>query len=118
MSDALGIGLRLTVFGTGLVFLALGLLWGIMTLLLALDGHWVATRSQVLPSDERGQQKKEAELPSSLVAAITTSVLYHRARRTVTPLTFPTSHPMAADAPSWVALGRGRQMLRWPFRRR
>ena len=118
MSDALGIGLRLTVFGTGLVFLALALLWGIMTLLLALDGRWAATRKHVLPSDEGGLQQEGPELPSALVAAITTSILHHRARHGRVHLAVPSSQGTTATVASWVTLGRTRQMLRWPFRRR
>ena len=104
----LGWGLQMTVVGMGLVFLLLALLWGLLTLVLALDkspdeAHKFEPAAETtLEADDR--------LPADLVAAITTAVLKHRStlRRGRTP-------PSNEDATGsrWVATGRTRQNTSW-----
>lgn len=106
--ENLGWGLQMTVVGMGLVFLLLALLWGLLTLVLALD-KTPAETSAVQTAAET-TRKSDDRLPADLVAAITAAVLKHRStlRRGSTP-------PSSEDATGsrWVATGRTRQNTSW-----
>ena len=106
--ENLGWGLQMTVVGMGLVFLLLALLWGLLTLMLALDRDPGVTHD-VEPVD-RTAPKTDDKLPADLVAAITTAVLKHRStlRRGRTP---PSNDDAAGSR--WVATGRTRQNTSW-----
>ncbi len=112
MSDVLWVGLQLTLYGTGLVFLVLAFLWGLMSLLLRLDtGEPVADGAAQPPSVTREEGLTLAEQ-----AAVLLAVLMHAGRlgedaRGQAPL------PEAVPSP-WVIVGRERQLNRGPWRRR
>ena len=104
----LGWGLQMTVVGMGLDFLLLALLWGLLTLVLALD-KTPAETSAVQPAAET-TRKSDDRLPADLVAAITTAVLKHRST-----LRLGRNSPSSEDATGsrWVATGRTRQNTSW-----
>ena len=100
--ENLGWGLQMTVLGMGLVFLLLALLWGLLTLVLALD----RTPETALTSHEG----KQTDLPADLVAAISIAVLKHRS--TLRLARGSTANEDTA-ASRWVATGRTRQNASW-----
>jgi Na+-transporting methylmalonyl-CoA/oxaloacetate decarboxylase gamma subunit len=95
-------GLQMTVLGMGLVFLLLALLWGLLTLALALDR---TPETTLTPHED-----KQTDLPADLVAAISIAVLKHRS-------TLRLAHGSTANedaaASRWVATGRTRQNASW-----
>jgi len=106
--ENLGWGLQMTVVGMGLVFLLLALLWGLLTLVLALD-RAPAETAKVQPATETPREADD-RLPTDLVAAITTAVLKHRS--TLRRGRAPPSNEDAAGS-RWVATGRTRQNTSW-----
>jgi len=123
-------GLKMTVLGMGLVFTLLGLLWGLLTLVLALDKEPSAALA-----DEPAKAQAEASapivsadagapvpqtavvngLPADLVAAILVATLKHKLtlRRQAAPVMrsyWPGSQLFASR---WVATGRARQNHSW-----
>lgn len=103
--ENLGWGLQMTVLGMGLVFLLLALLWGLLTLVLALD-----KTSQVDPLPVAPHEAKQDNLPADLVAAIATAVLKHRSTLRI-GRTSPSNE--YASGSRWVATGRTRQNASW-----
>ena len=95
-------GLQMTVLGMGRVFLVLALLWGLLTLALALDR---TPETTLTPHED-----KQTDLPADLVAAISIAVLKHRS-------TLRLAHGSTANedaaASRWVATGRTRQNASW-----
>jgi Na+-transporting methylmalonyl-CoA/oxaloacetate decarboxylase gamma subunit len=100
--ELLSIGLQLTVFGMGLVFLLLAVLWGLMTLLLRLDQAPAPTQPtppQAMPDPDK-------------LAAITIAVLLHRTARRAP------GQPAPPPPGHWADMGRIRQNRSWHPQRR
>lgn len=128
--ENIGWGLQMTVLGMGLVFALLGLLWGLLTLVLALDKEPVAPvsaqeanaeaeRIAAVADDAVGAQVPERPtvngMPADLVAAIMIATLKHKQtlRRQAAPFMrsyWPGSQLFASR---WVATGRARQNYNW-----
>lgn len=123
-------GLQMTVLGMGLVFALLGLLWGLLTLVLALDKqpatqvsaaevHAQAERIAAAADEAIGAQVPERPtvngMPADLVAAILVATMKHKLtlRRHAAPVMrtyWPGSQLFASR---WVAAGRARQNNSW-----
>ena len=108
MIELLQIGLQLTVFGMGLVFLLLALLWGGMALMLRLDRP-PAPRPTALAAPP----EKAASLDPDKLAAITIAVLMHRQVRRKQAAPLMRSHLPGALPSRWVMAGRTRQNQNW-----
>jgi Na+-transporting methylmalonyl-CoA/oxaloacetate decarboxylase gamma subunit len=115
MSEALQTGLRLTVFGMGLVFLLLSSLWGLITLLVRLD----RTPAAEPAAPRRGAAKREPspapppdaepELEPEALAALMIAVRAHiRARRRQAAPAMR-AHQPGSQQSRWVGAGRTRQ---------
>ncbi len=119
MPEALQTGLRLTVFGMGLVFLLLSSLWGLITLLVRLD----RTPAAEPAAPRRGAPKREpspapppdaepeleAELEPEALAALMIAVRAHiRARRRQAAPAMR-AHQPGSQPSRWVGAGRTRQ---------
>ncbi|MFT3848919.1 MAG: OadG family transporter subunit [Propionivibrio sp.] len=108
--DNLGWGLQITALGMGLVFVLLALLWGLLTLVLALDRERDETAQPGEPSRGASLSPADGDLPGDLVAAIAAAVLRHRSTR----LRAHSAAPREDAAGSlWVATGRTRQNTSW-----
>lgn len=115
-------GLQITVLGMGLVFGLLALLWGLLTLVLALDKEPTPVAApQPTADDAVGAQTPEQtvnDMPPDLVAAIMIATLKHKQvlRRQAAPFMrsyWPGSQLFASR---WVAAGRARQNSTWQAR--
>lgn len=96
------IGLQLTIYGTGLVFLVLAFLWGLMSLLLRFD------QGEPLQSPVQGAEKPEeaGRLSAREQAAVALAVLRYRRERMAAGR-WPSP---IVSASSWVGAGRARQL--------
>lgn len=115
MIDSLNIGLQLTVWGMGLVFLLLAVLWGLMTLMLSLD-KTPQPASQGAPDIEipvSGAPGIEAEK----LAAITIAVMMHRRVRRKQAAPALRAHRPGTLPSRWVGAGRVRQNQTWQPKR-
>ena len=110
MPELLQIGLQLTVFGMGLVFLLLALLWGGMALMLRLDRPPAPppTASAAPPENQAA-----SSLDPDKLAAITIAVLMHRQVRRKQAAPLMRSHLPGALPSRWVMAGRTRQNQNW-----
>jgi Na+-transporting methylmalonyl-CoA/oxaloacetate decarboxylase gamma subunit len=131
--ENIGWGLQMTVLGMGLVFALLVLLWGLLTLVLALDKEAKAPASALQANIEAeriaavadgavGAQVPERPtvngMPADLVAAIMVATMKHKLtlRRQAAPFMrsyWPGSQLFASR---WVAAGRTRQNYTWQSR--
>jgi hypothetical protein len=129
--DNLGWGLQITALGMGLVFTLLAVLWGILVLVLKLDGAPAqsgpgdaagATPSAALPAAAVDAAAESASAPDepavpdpardpALLAAIGAAVLAHRAFRRNEAAPAMRSHWPGSllHASRWVSSGRLRQ---------
>lgn len=113
MNDALRFGLQLTLYGMGLVFFLLALLWGLISLLLRLDRP--PAPAQPAPPSDTAPTSQLSAPPASvpgqpspdLLAAIGVAVLAQRSGRS------PKVEPGMTPAGSWVEAGRNRQIRNW-----
>ncbi len=105
--DKIAIGLQLTVYGTGLVFLVLAFLWGLMVVLLRLDRGAPITQ-------EAPPEPEEAPSPSELSpqerAAVAVAVLLHRTREKAAGHAEGHEKEGGAAPNPWVVVGRTRQL--------
>ncbi len=113
MIDLLNIGVQLTVFGMGLVFLLLAVLWGLMTILVRLDQS-----PQVAQTAEPVSAKREVGPEPDKLAAITIAVLMHRTVRRQQAAPAMRSYQPGALPSRWVGAGRTRQNQSWHPQRR
>ena len=128
--EHMGWGLQMTVVGMGLVFSLLALLWGLLNLVLKLDGEPEAAVAPAQPAAAEPQAVAVADepavalvperpmvngMPADLVAAIMTAVLQHRntLRRQAAPLMRTSQPGSQLFASRWVASGRARQTNNW-----
>ena len=120
--ENLGWGLQTTLLGMGLVFAMLALLWGLLTLLLRLDGPVGPPAGPALPasadaapaegvSEAVGQQMPDP----ALRAAITVAVLWHCQvmRGEAAPAVRIHAPGALLHASRWVDAGRMRQNRVW-----
>ena len=136
MPDSLRIGLELTVFGMGLVFLLLMLLWGVMVLLVKLDraAPRPAPSSPPSPPSPSGREAggegtggeglgvrgegggAASDIEPDKLAAITLAVKLHQeVRRARSAQVAPV---MRDHSRAWAEIGRARQNQSWSPRRR
>ncbi len=123
-------GIQITIYGMGLVFALLALLWGLLALLVWLDGRRrapAATPEGATPALEAvtaapGVRVRGAgveELAPEALAAIAVAVVAHASQEQ--PRGWQTA-PAQAEGPAavdrWVAAGRIRQTIRVVQRRR
>ena len=122
-------GLQISALGMGLVFALLALLWGLLTLVLRLDG----SPMQLAPSDENradseptdeapgatgtaaAAQAPEDEPDAALLAAVALAVARHRAalRQQAAPGARTHGPGSLLHMSRWVAAGRVRQNQSW-----
>lgn len=108
MLELLQLGFQLTLFGMGLVFLLLALLWGGMALMLRLDRPPPPTASAAPPENQAA-----SSLDPDKLAAITIAVLMHRQVRRKQAAPLMRSHLPGALPSRWVMVGRTRQNQNW-----
>ena len=119
-------GLQMTVFGMGLAFMLLALLWGLLALVLRLDAAPDAGAGASAAAAESAGDALGAAPPASagramdpaLVAAITVAVLTHKAvrRREAAPVMRSYWPGSMLYASRWVGAGRARQTHSWQRR--
>ena len=115
-------GLQTTLLGMGLVFAMLALLWGLLALLLRLDGPArspvqppVPAPGDVAPADGVPAAGAPGMPDPALRAAITVAVLWHRQVLRGEAASAVRVHPPGAllHASRWVDAGRMRQNRAW-----
>ncbi len=123
-------GIQITIYGMGLVFALLALLWGLLALLVWLDGRRrapAATPAGATPALEevtaapgvRVRGAGVAELAPEALAAIAVAVLAHESEERPRELeTAPGQPEGPAGVNRWVAAGRIRQTMHAVQRRR
>lgn len=117
-------GIQITIYGMSLVFALLALLWGLLALLVWLDGRRRAPEGMAAALEEvavtpgvRVRGAGVEELAPETLAAIAVAVLAHsRQEQPVEIAPAPPEGP--AEASRWVAAGRIRQTTRAAQRRR
>jgi sodium pump decarboxylase gamma subunit len=109
--ELLQLGFQLTLFGMGLVFLLLALLWGGMALLVRLDRP-PAPIETATPSEPVAAMAESKPDPD-LLAAITIAVFMHRQVRRKQAAPLMRSHLPGALPSRWVMAGRTRQNQNW-----
>jgi Na+-transporting methylmalonyl-CoA/oxaloacetate decarboxylase gamma subunit len=108
VSDWVDVGARLTVNGLALVFLVLGLLWGLIVLLLRFD------RPTAAPAAVQPAAGRDEALDPTLLAAIAVALRTHLdAHRW-----HPSSRRARTGQSRWASAGRDRQTQHWPADRR
>ncbi len=106
LAEKMSIGLQLTVYGTGLVFLVLAFLWGLMSVLLRLD------REKKVAREEDTPRAPAPDLTPQERAAITLAVLAHRGMvKRISRAREKVGRRIPAPS-EWVMLGRARQLRR------
>jgi len=112
-------GLEITVWGMGLVFLLLALLWGFLTLLLRLDNPEASDKTSA--GGAWGMAGRAApSMPAELTAAIALAVMTHRdiLRKQAAPTMRSHWPGSILFANRWVAAGRHLQTQSWHPRKR
>ena len=122
-------GLQMTVFGMGLVFMLLALLWGLLALVLRLDAApdagAVPAGASAAAAESAGDALGAAPpavagraMDPALVAAIMVAVLTHKAvrRREAAPVMRSYWPGSMLYASRWVGAGRARQNHSWQRR--
>ena len=107
--DKVLVGLQLTVYGTGLVFLVLAFLWGVMRALLWLDREQGPKVGGTLPSPARA---RAAGLTAEERAAVTLAVLAYKGLVGRGGAARAGRQAPNLVSSSWVAVGRARQLRR------
>jgi Na+-transporting methylmalonyl-CoA/oxaloacetate decarboxylase gamma subunit len=122
---ALWIGFELTVYGMGLVFSLLAVLWGLIALLVRLDNPPVAEeapasaaaarRADALPSEhaETDAAPVRAAIDPALLAAIFIACRAHRMARRKQAAPELRMHEPGSLPSRWVGSGRTRQNRSW-----
>jgi hypothetical protein len=130
---AMWIGLELTLFGMGLVFLLLALLWGLISLLVRLDNPPSAVQEKpyapavdsasrppllradtsVHPASSAAVRRAQPSLKPELVAAIVIACRTHRMVRRKQAAPELRTHEPGSLPSRWVGSGRTRQNRSW-----
>jgi len=114
---SLAVGLQLTLYGTGLVFLVLAFLWGVMWALLRLDsGEGFSTEKEAVLEPQE-EAKAEPILPPEEQVAIVMAVLTHMRQRSEGARGTSREKSVGRMPASWEMAGRLRQMRLWRTRR-
>lgn len=108
---AVWIGLKLTVYGMGLVFLLLAVLWGLIALLIRFDTP-AAAESAPEPS------LAAPGIDDGLLAAIVIACRAHRMARRQQAAPEMRTHEPGSLPSRWVGVGRTRQNRSWAPRGR
>jgi Na+-transporting methylmalonyl-CoA/oxaloacetate decarboxylase gamma subunit len=113
--ERLSVGLQLTVVGMGLVFLLLGVLWLLLTMLLRLDRAPAAPAATAPARAHPAAPAPAPPVPTPLLTAIGVAVLVHRAVRRKQAAPYMRSHWPGSllYASRWVAGGRHIQNQAW-----
>lgn len=116
----LWVGLELTLYGMGLVFLLLAILWGLIALLTRLDNAPAADAPVVTQtaSDEVGVRVVASSLEPNLLAAIFIACRAHRMARRKQAAPEMRTHEPGSLPSRWVGSGRTRQNRSWAPRGR
>jgi Na+-transporting methylmalonyl-CoA/oxaloacetate decarboxylase gamma subunit len=111
------IGFELTLYGMGLVFLLLAILWGLISLVTRFD---TPSPEPVAGADVRahrpagkGRPLSEAALDPSLLAAIVIACRAHRMARRKQAAPEMRTHEPGSLPSRWVGTGRTRQNRSW-----
>jgi Na+-transporting methylmalonyl-CoA/oxaloacetate decarboxylase gamma subunit len=114
MVIAIWIGLKLTAYGMGLVFLLLAVLWGLIALLIRFDtppAEPVAARAAT-------KTAAKALIEPDLLAAVVIACRAHRMARRQQAAPEMRAHEPGSLPSRWVATGRTRQNRSWAPRGR
>jgi Na+-transporting methylmalonyl-CoA/oxaloacetate decarboxylase gamma subunit len=104
---AMWIGLELTLYGMGLVFLLLAILWGLIALMTRLDTPPAAEQAAATGAAAR------AAIDSDLLAAIVIACRAHRMTRRKQAAPEMRTHEPGSLPSRWVGTGRTRQNRSW-----
>lgn len=124
---ALWIGFELTLYGMGLVFLLLAVLWGLIALLVRLDNPRVAEEEPAVGAQagsaeagtagaarpETGAALPHAAIDPALLAAIFIACRAHRMARRKQAAPELRTHEPGSLPSRWVGSGRTRQNRSW-----
>jgi Na+-transporting methylmalonyl-CoA/oxaloacetate decarboxylase gamma subunit len=100
------VGLELTIYGMGLVFLLLGLLWAMVSLLTRLD-------AQEPIGEPAAHVAGPASIEPALLAAIVIACRAHRITRRKQAAPELRTHEPGSLPSRWVGSGRTRQNRSW-----
>ena len=109
MISAMWVGLELTIYGMGLVFLLLGLLWALVSLLTRLDAQEPIEEPAALAARVAGA----APIEPALLAAIVVACRAHRMTRRTQAAPELRTHEPGSLPSRWVGSGRTRQNRSW-----
>jgi len=112
--DSLGIGLQLTIYGMGLVFLLLALMAVLLKFLLMSD----SAKAEVPAGKEQPPPRATAPIDYDAMAAIIVAVTTHRALRRKEAAPVMREHLPGTIPSRWVTVGRSLENTSWhPGRR-
>ena len=113
------IGLQLTVFGMGIVFLLLAVMALLISLLLRFDQPSAKEPSLDETMDETVVASNYPEgLDASAIAAITVAVMQHRMIQRKQAAPTMRRHQPGTLPSRWVSIGRTNQTSSWQYNRR
>jgi Na+-transporting methylmalonyl-CoA/oxaloacetate decarboxylase gamma subunit len=115
---ALWIGLELTLYGMGLVFLLLALLWGVIALVTSLDrtpapGKAAGEPAGPAAASARVRAADGGALEPELLAAVVIACRAHRMSRRKQAAPEMRTHKPGSLPSRWVSTGRTRQNRSW-----
>ena len=113
---ALWVGLELTLYGMGLVFLLLAILWGVIALMTRLESGSENEASTPLPSSAAA--RAPSPIAPDLLAAIVIACRAHRMSRRKQAAPEMRTHEPGSLPSRWVGTGRTRQNRSWAPRGR
>ncbi len=116
MTIALWIGIKLTLYGMGLVFLLLAVLWGLIALMTRLDcpAGPAESAGEDLPAAASGSPStRPAGLPPDVLAAVVIACRAHRMSRRKQAAPEMRTHQPGSLPSRWVGSGRTRQNRSW-----
>jgi Na+-transporting methylmalonyl-CoA/oxaloacetate decarboxylase gamma subunit len=103
-------GFELTVYGMGLVFLLLALLWGVIAVLVRLDP---ASSTVAAPSLDAAATPSGSTLGPDVLAAVVIACRAHRMTRRKQAAPEMRMHEPGSLPSRWVGSGRTRQNRSW-----
>ncbi|HEX6973598.1 MAG TPA: OadG family protein [Vicinamibacterales bacterium] len=109
MIIAIWIGLKLTVYGMGLVFFLLAVLWGLIALLIRFDRP--AAPAEAATGDAAAAARPAID--AALLAAIVIACRAHRMARRQQAAPEMRTHEPGSLPSRWVGIGRSRQVRSW-----
>lgn len=113
---ALWIGLELTLYGMGLVFLLLALLWGLIALTTRFERAPADTGTEAPPPGAPAAAVRAADggaLDPELLAAVVIACRAHRMSRRKQAAPEMRTHKPGSLPSRWVSTGRTRQNRSW-----